>query len=970
MYKRLIYLMISLVVLGPSASPAAFDAGLQPELVGWWPFDETAGTTAHDRSGHANDGTLVNGPMWTTGRDNGALQFDGVNDYVVVGTEGRPTDSFTFGAWLKTTATHELDAQAASGTVGVNNQRYAFDPSHGGDQNAGAGLSVGTNGLAVYEHGSNYMPATAAYPTDLGEEWNHIMVVYIAKQPTIFLNGEAVHTGLVSPRQTVLAPIQFGGMAYGYFEGLMQDVRIYSRALSAQEVRIVTTGYAGDRAFNPRPADEATDVPCDAVLSWDPAETATTRDLYFGTVFEDVNNASRADPRGILLSQGQSEITYDSPDNLDFGTTYYWRIDEVNAPPDSTIMKGDVWSFTTEPFAYPVANVIATSNGTSDPAYLPERTVDGSGLNASDQHGVESVDMWLAMPPADGPLYIQYEFDHTYKLHELLVWNYNVQFESVLGFGLKDVTVEYSENGSEWTVLSDVELAQATAGGDYIANTLVDLQGIAARYVRLIVNSGWGTRGQFGLSEVRFFYVPVQAREPQPANGAVGVDVEGVLSWRRGRDATSHEVYFGTDAEALALAETVADNSYVPGELTLGTTYYWQIDALQETESWPGELWSFATQEYLVFEDFERYTDDIDAGETIFDTWLDGYVNDTGSMVGHFESPFAEQTIVRSGRQSMPLYYDNTAAAYSETTVKLADLQVGPDWTRHGIQALALHFYGNPDNAAEQMYVKINDSKILYEGGADDLKQTLWRPWSVDLEGLNVDLRSVTELSIGFERVGATGGKGVVYFDDIRLAPATSVSGAFSIYPWTGDQDSRISSDKGYTHTGKFSGEGVDGEPFFAGNNVHFERDTNGSGTNWTLTGPATNVFDTTNPVNVTDDSAALVRGFFYGDQDDNHPVLTLTGLVPGTAYVTTFYTVGYGGAGGRFTDVTPGDNPRNPTRIDQNGAGSGNGQLIVYRYIATNDEMNFTFDALVTGDSWHHYAFSNEVAGADQTGE
>ncbi len=730
-----------------------------------------------------------------------------------------------------------------------------------------------------------------------------------------------------------------------------------------------------DLPTNPDPAEGTTDVWRDADLAWSPGAFAQTHDVYFGASFDDVNNASRTNPLGVLVSEAQSDATYD-PGRLQLDTTYYWRIDEVNAPPDSTIVRGPVWSFTTEPVAYVVENVTATSNAVTQAGGVPENTVNGSGLNADDQHSTTPADMWLGMAPEAEAPWIQYEFDRIYALHEMLLWNYNTEFEMVLGFGIKDATVEYSADGAEWTALGDVELARATAEPTYTHNTTIDFGGAAARFVRLTVNRGWGTLGQYGLSEVRFLYIPVQASRPTPADGDIEVDVPTALTWRPGRQAAAHEVYFDTDPNALAdgvaPAATVTDNRYVP-EAQFGTTYYWRVDEVNDAEptpSWAGDVWSFTTQAYEVVDDFESYTDDIDAGETIFDTWLDGYVNDTGSMVGHFESPFAEQTIVRSGRQSMPLYYDNTAAAYSETTVKLADLQVGPDWTRHGIQALALHFYGNPDNAAEQMYVKINDSKILYEGGADDLKQTLWRPWSVDLEGLNVDLRSVTELSIGFERVGATGGKGVVYFDDIRLAPATSVSGAFSIYPWTGDQDSRISSDKGYTHTGKFSGEGVDGEPFFAGNNVHFERDTNGSGTNWTLTGPATNVFDTTNPVNVTDDSAALVRGFFYGDQDDNHPVLTLTGLVPGTAYVTTFYTVGYGGAGGRFTDVTPGDNPRNPTRIDQNGAGSGNGQLIVYRYIATNDEMNFTFDALVTGDSWHHYAFSNEVAGADQTGE
>ncbi len=723
-------------------------------------------------------------------------------------------------------------------------------------------------------------------------------------------------------------------------------------------------------ASNPSPAAGDTDVPRDADLDWTPGKFANTHDVYLGIVFDDINEANRTDPRGVLVSQGQSATTYAPAGPLGYGQTYYWRVDEVNAPPDSTIYKGEVWSFTTEPFAYPVAGVVATTNGAFDEGAGPDKTVDGSGLNDADQHSTESTDMWLA-PPGDEPLYIQYEFDHVYKLHEMLVWNYNVQFEPVLGFGIKSVTIEYSVDGEEWTVQGDAEFARATARPDYVANTVVDFGGVPARFVRLNVNSGHGMMGQYGLSEVRFMVIPVYAREPQPASGATNLAPDITLRWRAGREAAIHEVYLSTEEQAVidrtAPVIAVSEALLEADMLDLARTYYWRVDEVNEAETpttWQGDLWRFETQEYLVVEDFESYND---VDRPIFDTWIDGWVNDTGSTVGHLETPFAERSIVRSGRQSMPFYYDNSATTYSEATVDVGDLQVGPDWTGHGVKALTVYFHGDPDNSAEQMYLKLNGSKIVYDGDAGNLTQALWRPWNVNLADLNVNLRSVTELSIGFERAGAAGGKGVVYFDDLRLVPTVSPAGTFSIHPWTGDHDSGISSDKVYTHTGKFSGEGNDGEPFFAGNGVYFERDMDRSGTNWTLTGPATNVFDTTNPVNVTGDGAALARGFFYGDQDDNHPMLTLMNLAPGTTYVATFYTVGYGGAGGRFTDITPGDNPRNPTRVDQNSAGSGNGQLITYTYTATGTEMSFAFDALVTGDSWHHYAFSNEVASSNQ---
>ena len=296
---------------------------------------------------------------------------------------------------------------------------------------------------------------------------------------------------------------------------------------------------APEVAKDPSPAHEAVDVPLDATLSWTAGDFAVTHDVYLGTVFDDVNDGTTP------TSAGQSATTYD-PGLLDWGQTYYWRIDEVNGAPDNTVFKGMVWSFTTELYAYPITGIIATSNGIDDGVSTPQKTVDGSGLNAAGAHSNNPADMWLASAGAE-PLVIQYEFDKLYKLNQMVVWNYNSQFEMVLGFGLKDVTVEYSENGTDWTVVGDAELARAPGSPTYTANSTVDFGDVSARFVKLTANSSWGMMGQFGLSEVQFLAIPVQAREPQPADGAADVDVAATLAWRPGRGAVSHEVYFGTD---------------------------------------------------------------------------------------------------------------------------------------------------------------------------------------------------------------------------------------------------------------------------------------------------------------------------------------------------------------------------------------------------------------------------------------
>jgi len=346
-------------------------------------------------------------------------------------------------------------------------------------------------------------------------------------------------------------------------------------------------------AKQPTPADGAGDVPATTPLTWMPGQGAAGHDVYLGEVFADVNEATRSDDRGVLVAQGHSAETYDPPGDLEFSKTYYWRIDEVEAG-GATVHKGYVWSFTIEPLAYPVENVVATSNGISDAGVGPERTVDGSGLNADDQHSVAALDMWLAAP-GDDPLSIQFEFEQVHKLHQMVVWNYNEQFELLLGFGIKDVTVEYSIDGVDWTVLGDVALAQATAQADYTANTTIEFGGVAARYVRLTAASGYGVMGQFGLGEVRFLYIPAHAREPEPSDGAIDVSVDTALVWRAGRDVASHAVYLGTDPETLALAGTPSMASCVPGALDLETTYYWKVDETSGLDglTWESRLWSF-----------------------------------------------------------------------------------------------------------------------------------------------------------------------------------------------------------------------------------------------------------------------------------------------------------------------------------------------------------------------------------------
>ena len=537
-------------------------------------------------------------------------------------------------------------------------------------------------------------------------------------------------------------------------------------------------------ASKPRPPDEGTDAPRDVVLSWEPGDFAAPingHKVYFSESFNDVN-----DGIGAIT---QSASSYARPQRLDFGTTYYWRVDEVDGSPNYTVHEGKVWSFTTELIAYPVENITATASSTGQPGMGPENTINGSGLDVSDLHSTESTDMWLS--GSEPNTWIEYEFDKVCILHEMWVWNSNQAMEPILGIGCKDVSIEYSVNGADYTTLGTThEFVRASGTTDYAHNTTVDFGGVRAKYVRLTANNNWGGfMPQYGLSEVRFFSIPVLAREPSPDSGTTDVSIGTIdeavdvsLGFRAGREAAKHNVYFSSDEQAVidgnVPVTTVTESSYGPLSLDLGTTYYWRVDEVNEAESptmFEGDIWNFTTQQHFVVDDFEDYNDY--SPDEIWSTWVDGYGIPANGATAGYPDPvdflagehYVETTIVYGGQQSMPYFYDNSGPArYSEAELTLSPVQ---DWTGHGITVLSLQFCGDPNNSVEQMYAKLNGSKVVYDGDAADITQGWWHQWNIDLASFGVDLQNVTKLSIGFgdETSTTPGGSGKVLFDDIRL---------------------------------------------------------------------------------------------------------------------------------------------------------------------------------------------------------
>ncbi len=149
------------------------------------------------------------------------------------------SNNFTVELWVKPTTTHEIDAQSISGYAGLLGQHYAIYPTWGqqyGIDDAGMGISVGTNGVSVYEHSGNYMPALLVW-TGVVDDWTHVAVAYENKVPKLYINGQFVKAGLTSTREHIYPSYNFG-KSYGTwdFQGSLDEVRIWNNVRSAQQI--------------------------------------------------------------------------------------------------------------------------------------------------------------------------------------------------------------------------------------------------------------------------------------------------------------------------------------------------------------------------------------------------------------------------------------------------------------------------------------------------------------------------------------------------------------------------------------------------------------------------------------------------------------------------------------------------------------------------------------------------------------
>jgi hypothetical protein len=708
MSNKLIYLISFVFVLSVALTGTA-----KADLVGWWKFDESSGATVADSSGGGNDGTLEGNADWDIGNFGGAVFLDGSSwvelppapwdtiemnvsvAFWAFGDDAMPVNHFVFAAYSEDTN----PARQASAHIPWSNGNVYWDTGYDG----------------AYDRLSTALPSE--FQKGAWVHWAFTKDADTGDQ-NIYINGELFHsgTGYTKPMTGVNA-FAIGVRAtsdrsIGYI-GRIDDFRLYNHTLVQEELLAVMEGAGAGYpyALGPNPSDGTLHEDTWINLSWRPGDFAASHDVYIGDNFNAVNEGAEGTFIGnqtdTFIVAGFPGFPY--PDGLVPGTTYYWRIDEVNEAEPNSPWKGSVWSFSIPPKT----------------AYFPDPADEAEGV---------SVDPQLSWTGGYGS-----------KLHTVY-------------FGETFDEVDNAAGGS----------AQGTAA--YDPGTLK----MAKTYY-------WRV-DEFDIAETHkgpiwSFTTEGAVEAVDPANGAVDVTQTPILTWTPGLGAT-YDIYFGTDASALEkkASGSLGSESYDAGQLEWNTTYYWRVDEANSANAdspWTGPLWNFTTANFLIIDDMESYND-LDPAEPasnrIFNAWLDGFDNPAinGSVVGHANPPFAEQTIVHSGSQSMPMAYDN-AVGKSEATLTLT---TNKDWTVNGVDTLTIWFRGASGNAAEQMYVTLNGTAKVDCDIPDATTKTRWTEWNVPLQAFadqGVNLSNVNSIILGLSSV--TGGTGMMYFDDIRLYP-------------------------------------------------------------------------------------------------------------------------------------------------------------------------------------------------------
>ncbi|HUV64726.1 MAG TPA: LamG domain-containing protein, partial [Sedimentisphaerales bacterium] len=353
--SRFTTICISLIVVSLMFAGQSYAKVDPATVLGTWLLDEGTGNITGDASGNNNDGTLLGAPAWIAGQSGSALQFNGSSSYVNCGNaEALNVNVFSVSFWYNFPATQSWNHMISRGQHAASGAP--------GSVNWGL-MMYSAEQRILYETYENTSWRSISANTTAGQ-WHHVVATYDVDTMQLYHDGQLAGTSgadmrLDPTRRFLIGARSDAGSAGGFFNGSIDEVGYFNAVLTPEDVQaIMNDGLAAiARASNllarrPDPKDGAPVAQTWLTISWTAGDSAVSHDMYLGESFEDVNAGTGNTFRGNLTSPlfpvglGMPGDPY--PAGLVPGTTYYWRVDEVEADA-STKHKGPVWSFWISP---------------------------------------------------------------------------------------------------------------------------------------------------------------------------------------------------------------------------------------------------------------------------------------------------------------------------------------------------------------------------------------------------------------------------------------------------------------------------------------------------------------------------------------------------------------------------------------------------------------------------------------------
>ncbi|OHB64688.1 MAG: hypothetical protein A2Y77_03650 [Planctomycetes bacterium RBG_13_62_9] len=694
-------------------------AGAQdPNLLGWWTLDESSGTIAHDSSGNANDGVFVSAPQWASGYAGGAAWFDGVDDFIEVPHSDSllPGAEVTIMAWINTPRHTGAGGSGWQALITKGNAPRVYSMYTTPAETGGGGVlhfSIGPEGSF------NGTTSTGRVPLN---EWVHVCAMVINGGQLYYINGERYEPAdgggsgtEIPPGNTATVRIA-NAPENNSFAGKMDDVRVYNGALSQETIRLIMVSGLSAAATRPNPDNGTRDVPRDTLLGWKEGRYSVARNVYFGTDFNDVNEAGPSDPRGVLLAEGLTDISFDPAGAglLEYDTAYYWRVDEINDSNPQSPWRGAVWSFRT-------ANFIVVD--------------DFEGYNDEEPYRVFDAwkDGWQTQTNGGTIGYSEPDFANDEHYVEL----------SIVHSGKQSTPFFYDNNG-------------------VYSEAFVPLSGTA---------SDWTRDGVATLSLwLRGYPAYVGGFVEEPAGTYTGT-------------ATGADIYGNAD-----------EFHFVYKEVTGAATIIAKVESMDN-------LNDFVKAGIMIRDSLDADS----ANAALLLTPGNGvrfqYRMTAGSATEReFDPNVAAPYWLKLNRTAGGLvraYYSPDGATWTQFTLKAptmkAPVYVGLALTSHDARATCQAKFSNVSfptttvpagwkdqdigiisNSPEPMYVILSGTTVIYHDLPNTSQIRDWTLWEVPLQefaDLGENLSQVGSFGIGFGNRDdpQPGGKGTMYFDDIRL---------------------------------------------------------------------------------------------------------------------------------------------------------------------------------------------------------